>query len=272
MISKRKLMQPKILKHLLLFSLICFIWSCSKTESPESPEPNVNTNLSGELHKMVFIHPGFTDTLEFLYDNAKRVITMNMKSSNTNTMAIHSYTRNSSGQVTSYKYKEPSYNYERLCNYSIANGKFTSTQITIVDGSNTYTGSETFTYTGEFITSIEKHEPPQTAKKSIFSYDNVGNVSMKKVYFESGTLLETIESGYDNKINPFTSLSSPYIFPGGTFYGKNNVTSIKTTSTNHIDVETFIYTYNSSDKPITANVTYVENGSTYHYTIQYIYF
>lgn len=269
-------MKTNILKQILFFSLICFIWSCNKTESPG---PNANTNLSGELHKMIVSHPDYTDTLEFVYDNAKRIITINWKSSNTSTMEIDSYTRNSAGQVTSYKYQEGSYNYEEVYNYSINNnGKFTSAQITIVDGSKTYNDSETYTYTGEFITSIGRHqdnqEPYYLPQKSVFTYDNVGNVIMRKnyTYLESDTLVENIESGYDNKINPVTSLGSPYAVPGGMFYGKNNITSIKTTSTNHSDVETFIYTYNSSGKPITANVTDVYNGTTDTYTIKYIYF
>lgn len=269
-------MKTKILHQLLFFSLICFLWSCNKTESPG---PNANANLSGELHKMVCIHPDYTDTIEFVYDNAKRITTMYEKSSNTNTMAIYTYTRNSSGQVTSLKCQEPSYNHEKLCNYSINNdGKFTSAQITIVDESHTYNDSETFTYTGEFITSIEYHQDNQESyylpQKSVLTYDNVGNVTMEKLYYYlgSGTDVHNIESAYDNKINPTTSLGSPYAIPGGAFYGKNNVTSIKTTSINNSDVETFIYTYNSSDKPISANVTQVFNGSTYNYKIKYIYF
>jgi len=227
---------------------------------------------------MVRIYPSSTDTIEFVYDNAKRITTMYLKSSNTNTMAIYTYTRNSSGQVTSYKYQEPSYNYEELYNYSINNdGKFTSAQITIIDGSNTYNDSETFTYTGEFITSIEYHqdrEPYYLPQKSVFTFDNVGNVTMEKdyTYLQSDTLVNNIESAYDNKINPVISLGSPYSIPGGVFYGKNNVTSITTTSINYSDVDTFIYTYNSSDEPITANETDVNNGSTSNYTIKYIYF
>lgn len=267
-------MKTNILQHLLFFSLICFIWSCHKTES-ESPGTNTNINLSGELHKIAVIHPDYTDTIEFVYDNAKRITTMSMKSYNPNTMEIYSFTRNSSGQVTSYKYQVPSYNIEELCNYSINNdGKFTSAQITFVDGSHTYSRSETYTYTGEFITSIERHRDNQSPNKSVFTYDNAGNITLEKVYIynESWTWDENIESAYDNKINPITSLGPPCAIPGGAFSGKNNVTSIKTTPSNYPDVETYIYTYNSSDKPITANVTEVRNGSTYNYTVKYIYF
>ncbi|MCX6243717.1 MAG: hypothetical protein NTU98_03345 [Bacteroidetes bacterium] len=274
-------MKTNILPQLLFFFLICFIWSCNK--KTESPVPNTTVNLSGELNFKVNYFPADSETVEFMYDNAKRIYTIWVVFRNPYTCSIYSYARNSSGQVTSYACQEPwsEYAIETHVDYSInSDGKYTSATITTyVDGMFYSSGSETYTYTGEFITSIESHQSNQLTQISVFTYDNVGNVTMEKVYNYdvSGTPILNIESTYDNKINPISSLCFPYTVSSGfgrqQFYGKNNVISIRTISGGNSREETFIYTYDSLGKPISAYETEVYNvKDTSHYTSKYIYY
>ena len=257
-------MKTNILKQLLFFSLICFLWSCSKKDSNE---PSNNPSGNGKLHYMILSN---NSTMEFLYDYSGRLITLNWIYSGTNTKGVYSFIRNSAGQITRYSYQEPSYDFKQTYDYSINNGgKYISAIISEVNGGNTSNSSEAYTYTGNQL-KIDQSQSGHLVSTTVVTYDSRGNVSKKEQYDASGSLDSKTESTFDTTANPAGSLGAPIPISYGNIFATNNFLSSKTTNQSSIETITASYSYDNSGKPISAIFTgYVDGGTMF---IQYKYY
>lgn len=231
---------------LLLLALPGLFTACSK-DNPENL-------LVGKIHYIVFdAGTSGADTLIFEYDENCRVISTSYKEDvfgNRSTI----FTRNSSGQIISHTFLMPSSNNLRSeIKYTIGeDGKYISGEANSRQGNISYRSTEFYIYTGNNITQID-FQDSITHYKTIYSYDNNGNVTGIEEYDKSDTLVGITTLTYDNKLNPVELINDPGSLGSILISSYNNLVS--ETYTNKTWGEGYQiehnYTYDESGKPVT---------------------
>lgn len=256
------------MKHIILFALfVGVIWACSK-EGENDPSDKVDGK---KIEQIVMRHPSDSVKFEFNYDGNGRIITIYMRSSNSSFVPTFSMTRDQSGKVISLIHMEAP-RVTTSFEYSLgSDGKYLSANIIQNDQGRTSSVKETYTYTGNNLTRIDRVGTNSASSPVKFTYDNNGNI-IKVESGSSGTTI--INAKYDKKVNPLGSLDFPaFMLPeviSGT--NRNNILTKETNNSTGKINQTNTYTYDEGGLPLSANVLIVNiNGYAVNYEMEYVY-
>jgi len=255
-------------------------------------------SLKGKLRMIKMVNSVDSISYEYKYDSLGRVKEILHPRLENNFLPTESFSRNSTGQIITYKNqsyyyinsKEFNY-YTELYNYTIGvDGKYKSAQQTNYSGSSIFYFNETYTYTGNNITKMH-HGDKYGSLDNFYSYDTKGNViKIESSIFDSDSEHRyKVESTYDNKVYPVESLYAPSALKMSDydlenrlfFWSINNLMTSKYFYDDNNDgaydlvaIFSISYTYNKEGKPSSAKVLLSDSkgNKILDYSISYLYY
>lgn len=265
-------MRKRILSGIVLIGL--FLFSCKKEKSLE------DGTIPGSTLVKVVTKVSDTDstTTTYGYDGSKRYVSQTVNGDdylfNGDNVKL---TRNDQGVIQKIEVKEqPSGdNVVYKVNYNTSSKQYISKTATFTSSGITYKDSTAYTYntSGKIIQEIYYLNDGASggyveSEKFEYSYDGSGNmVQMKDSYYNKTTgkyePVSEVSFEYDSKINPINLGSEAILINELLSTSSHNVTKI--TIKNLLDPTynetiSFNYTYNATNKPVSAQVTFSSLG------------
>lgn len=267
--------------------MVLLLFSCKKEKSfdPNNPNGGGGGTTSSLLDKTV-TQTGGGDSLviSYIYDNQKKFIGYSAEESDQGDLyhREEKFVRNTQGIVQKVVVK--SYDLALLgidslfyvVHYNTGTSRYTSSVLTYDDGVDFFIDSTVFSYnsSGKIIGSEEFYDDGSgyvKASKVEYTYGSSGNVTKEKAYsFDENTNSYVAsyqdDYEYDSKVNPIILGNEAFLFGELSFASSNNETKDTFTDLedpNGGDVYTTTYTYNSSNKPLTDQLTAQSDGIPY---------
>ena len=260
----------KVFLALTLLLAVCAV-SCSKEESLENGNGGTGGgNTNGVLLSQIVIHLGADSaTTSFLYDGNKRLLT----ETNEGLLSIVSddylqrVTRSAQGviqRVVVYDNSTLTDSIEYFVRYNSSNSRYIA-KLTYDDAGNSV-DSIAYNYdnSGKIVSQIayvnfgSGFEP---ITKDTMIYDGGGNIKRTVTYERDGNVWDDIGEmavDYDIKVNPLKLSQEAVVLDRAQYHGNNNPTKITIMDYDEpmFNQEiTITYTYNSADRPVTANIS-----------------
>lgn len=253
--------------------------SCTKEKSfeDETGMGPGGDNSDGALLTRIVIQMGSDSaTTSFGYDAGNRLVTETNKGdlSIVSGDSVQRATRDAQGIIQTIALYPDRFSNDHIdytLRYDAAAKRYTA-KLTFDGNGNvedsiayTYDGSGRITAQEAFVNFGGGFEP---IGKETIEYDANGNVrQVTTAEYEAGTLKNTAEMvmEYDSKVNPLKLGVDAIILDRQQFFGNNNVTRITIQDLDDPTLSreiTLTYTYNASNKPLTAAISIAGAGGT----------
>lgn len=257
----------KIYFAILSLSIICY--SCKKSDENTSATTPTNTTNEILLRKIVTtnISPSEKDSIQYFYDNNNRLIKMMANSPNySDTLNI---TRNVTGMVTSFIYRNTNGSYSSIVTIDPTSSHYISSKGINNSGQR---DTITYVYTANKITKTLSNSPAIFIRGNrTITYDNSGNL------IKDSSLNFVFKRSYDTNV-PSLTLGNEILIYGSDETGHS--AAEENTGTNNVTSQsviqygtpgynfTYVYTYNSENRPVTViekNGTVTKSTSIFYY-------
>ncbi|MFY7899970.1 MAG: hypothetical protein ACOVNY_07280 [Chitinophagaceae bacterium] len=249
-----------------LIALISFLTSCQKEAG--NTTPNQPTNLSGLLASMEYDH-----TLDSFYYNADKRLTevkIKTKSNNSVERQLISYSDNKIQQIkidhTTFTYAYPNAATTRVDLSLFGSGA--DYRIIFIKENNKLR---------EFIQLSLGTGLPVPYERSVYTYDNKGNIIKEEVFEHNGSQWEKIEDifiTYDDKPNTSSRHEfSAYLLNEDILVNNPLRIEKKSPSGSLLETSVFTYQYDSKNRKIKADIVHTTIGMpSESETIKYNYY
>ncbi|HSU27868.1 MAG TPA: hypothetical protein VLJ68_05775 [Chitinophagaceae bacterium] len=278
-----------------VIGMICLaLVSCQKAidwNLPGGSAPGGGGN--GNLVKVVQITGTDSTVTTYSYDGSKRLIEEKITgmSGGQDIGTDTKYYRNSNGIITRSVQVVNAFiplgvdSVETRYNFNVTINRYTSTVYAITFMGFTVIDSTIFTYDGsgnvirDEILQSTFGQPFEFSAKDEYTYSAAGNItSMKQYSFDPPTAsydqIGSYDYTFDGKTNPIrlSANKEAMIMMRSGFMNVNNATQFQftdLTGSGQDFTSSFVYTYNSNNKPSTATMTMTPPGTIYAVTFYY---
>lgn len=276
------------MKNLLtaVFGITCLaLFSCQKeVDDVFSNNGNTNGNALGSLKKMVITYGPDSSVTDFFYDNSGKVIGVNITTVSSGSSEFNNETieRNSQGMIQKTITRATSLLQigvdSLVATVTSASGRYTNRVLTFSVLGSTASLSSFYYYdvNGRIVSQkdyIDDGTGNVDSSRMDYAYSGSNLVSYKGYDLSTGTgtpdLIQLFE--FDSKAAPLSVGNEAYVLNNFfQWYSANNIKKMTVNASGDPDthIETWDYTYNSTNRPVSANIT--QDGQT-GIIVRYIY-